>query len=110
MELIFFSSHALLDHHSKSLSSLARPWRRSPLPMGLSLGNLLLSALLTCNGLAVLNEERFLAKIGWGYDTAQNHAGLKKQIITMLHAVRVLLTIPLIPLNVIIIALKIVLG
>lgn len=77
----------------------------------LSLSNLLLSGLLCANAAAVLNEPRFLDKVGWGYDTARQDAGtLKRQLITMLHATRILLTIPLIPVNTIVILLKLVLG
>ncbi|KAL1512329.1 hypothetical protein AB1Y20_005591 [Prymnesium parvum] len=76
-----------------------------------SISDLLLSALLLINGAAVLNEERFLVKVGWGYDASRTEPqSVKKQIINLLHAVRLLFTIPLILLNVVVILLKLVLG
>ena len=77
----------------------------------LTLGNLFLSALLLANGAAVLSEDRFLAKLGWGYEaTRLDPASVKKQIINMLYAVRFLLTLPLMILNVLVILVKLLLG
>ena len=79
--------------------------------MGLSLADLFVAGLLVVNGGAVLSEERFLVKIGWGYEESRTQpASVKKQIISLLHAVRLLFTIPLIGLNVIVILLKLVFG
>ena len=76
-----------------------------------SIGDLLLSGLLMVNAAAVLNEDRFLAKIGWGYEASRSEPqSVKKQIINLLHAVRLLFTLPLMALNIIVIALKLVLG
>ena len=53
----------------------------------LSLGDLFVSGLLALNGAAVLSEDRFLIKIGWGYDQTRNEpASVKKQIVSLLHA------------------------
>ena len=77
----------------------------------LGLGDLILASLLALNAAAVLNEDRFLAKLGWGYEqTRQDPPSIKKQIINMLYAVRFLLTIPLMICNVIVILLKLILG
>ena len=77
----------------------------------LTLGNLFLSALLLANGAAVLSEDRFLAKVGWGYEASRlEPASVKKQIINMLYAVRFLLTLPLIGLNTLVIVYKLVAG
>lgn len=60
--------------------------------MALSLGSLLLATILFLNGLAVLNEERFLKRVGWGYEENLNEPPtFKKQVINLLYAVRVLL-------------------
>ena len=77
-----------------------------------SLADLFVSALLLANGAAVLNEDRFLAKVGWGYELAQTETqpSAKKQIINLLHAVRLLFTVPLMGLNIIVIVLKLILG
>lgn len=62
-------------------------------------------------GAAVLNEDRFLARVGFGYESSRlEPPSVKKQIITLLHAMRVLLTIPLMLLNVIVIVLKVIMG
>ena len=77
----------------------------------LSLVDLFVSGLLVINGAAVLNEERFLVKVGWGYEQSrQGDASVKKQIISLLHAVRLLFTIPLMALNIIVMVLKMILG
>lgn len=79
--------------------------------MGFSIGDLLLSGLLMMNGAAVLNEDRFLVKVGWGYEASRSEPqSVKKQIINLLHAVRLLFTLPLMALNIVVIALKLVLG
>jgi hypothetical protein len=70
---------------------------RQPLNiMGFSLTDIFVAGLLVLNGMAVLNEDRFLAKIGWGYEaTRLEAASVKKQIVSLLHAVRLVFTIPL---------------
>jgi hypothetical protein len=60
--------------------------------MGLGLGSLFLATILVLNGLAILNEERFLKRIGWGYEeNLPEPPSFKKQVINLLYAVRVLL-------------------
>jgi hypothetical protein len=60
--------------------------------MGLGLGSLFLATILMLNGLAILNEERFLKRIGWGYEeNLSEPPSFKKQVINLLYAVRVLL-------------------
>lgn len=77
----------------------------------LSLGDLFVSGLLALNGAAVLSEDRFLVKIGWGYDQTRNEpASVKKQIVSLLHAVRLVFTIPLIALNSLVMLFKLLLG
>ena len=77
----------------------------------LSLTDLFLSGVLLINGAAVLNEDRFLVKIGWGYESSRNEPqSVKKQIINLLHAIRLLFTLPLMALNVVVIVLKLLLG
>ena len=79
--------------------------------MAFSLADLFVAGLLLANGAAVLNEERFLVRVGWGYEQSlQGPTGMKKQIITLLHAARVLLTIPLMGLNLVVIVLKLLMG
>ncbi|KAH9951688.1 Yos1-like protein [Amylocystis lapponica] len=98
----------------------------------LSLGSILYVALLLINAMAVLSEDRFLARIGWsssqapaanvgfaqpyaqpydqtGYPGGQD-MGVKGRLINLISAVRTLLRIPLIGLNLVIIIYEIVLG
>jgi len=92
---------------------------------------------LFINAIAILNEERFLARIGWSTAQAAQHAqgepysqpygepafggapgggmngaepGVKERIITLISAVRTLMRIPLIAVNVLIIMYELVLG
>ena len=77
----------------------------------LSLSDLFLTGLLVLNGAAVLSEERFLVPMGWGYDQSRTEPpSMKKQIVSLLHAVRLVFTIPLIGLNCLVIVLKLILG
>jgi len=66
--------------------------------------------LLFVNALAILNEERFLRRIGWGYSSDLDHNSVKDRIISLLHAVRLLLRLPLIFLNILAILLLIAFG
>ena len=69
------------------------------------------AALLLGNAGAVLNEDRFLVKLGWGYEQSRNAGpSVKKQIINLLYAVRFLLTIPLMICNIFVIVLKLIFG
>ncbi|KAG7562845.1 hypothetical protein FFLO_01674 [Filobasidium floriforme] len=111
--------------------------------MAFSLGTIIYVALLLTNAIAILSEERFLAKIGWSTYSAQQIAsssnagfgsvpsynndpnagsagvvggasgegqGVKARLINLIAAVRTLLRIPLIALNIVVIAYEIVLG
>ena len=76
-----------------------------------SLADLIVAALLVCNGAAILNEDRFLVKVGWGYEQSlAAPMSVKKQVINLLHAVRLIFTIPLMVLNVLVIVLKLIIG
>jgi len=98
----------------------------------LGLGTILYVALLLINAMAVLSEDRFLARIGWstaqasaanagfsqpyaqpydqsGYPGGQD-IGMKARLINLIGAVRTLMRIPLIGLNIVIIGYEIVLG
>lgn len=89
-------------------TSPASPAARSTM---IGLVDLFVSGLLISNGLAILNEERFLAKIGWGYEESlQQPMSIKKQVINLLHAVRLIFTIPMMVLNVVVIVLKLLIG
>lgn len=68
------------------------------------------------NGLAVLNNERFLEKIGWGFSGMHSGGGVgegpgavKQQVIGLIHAVSYL-KVPLIAVNSMVIVVKIVFG
>ncbi|KAL0949977.1 hypothetical protein HGRIS_009991 [Hohenbuehelia grisea] len=94
----------------------------------MGIGTILYVALLLINSMAVLSEDRFLARIGWsssqatnaaafqqtydqsGYGSAQPEVGIKVRIIDLLTAVRTLMRIPLIVFNILVIAYELPFG
>jgi hypothetical protein len=93
------------------------------------LGVVLYVTLLLINAMAILNEDRFLARIGWsstqpsnvnaafhqpydqtGYGVAQPDVGVKVRLINLIGAVRTLMRIPLIGLNLVVIIYQVLLG
>ncbi|KAK9459165.1 Yos1-like protein [Lipomyces oligophaga] len=80
------------------------------------LGKLLYVILLLINSIAVLSEDRFLARIGWS--TVQQDPGfgnpdstsIKNRLINLISAVRTLMRIPLIGINTIVIVYELILG
>lgn len=87
------------------------------------LGSLFYAILLFINAVAVLSEERFLARIGWTsngqqtapqnsfYDNSQStNDGVKTRLISLITATRTLLRIPLVIVNTVVIAYQLVLG
>jgi len=71
--------------------------------MGFSLYSLIEAALLFINAAAILHEERFLAKIGWGSDHSTGgfgeEPGMKTQMINFIRSVRTVMRVPLIFMN-----------
>mmetsp|Transcript_40578 Transcript_40578/g.63358 ORF Transcript_40578/g.63358 Transcript_40578/m.63358 type:complete len:80 (+) Transcript_40578:313-552(+) len=79
--------------------------------MGLSLGDLYIAFLLFLNAIAILHEERFLAKYGWSTnDVTMNPNTTKAKILNIVRAVRLVMMWPLIGLNSITIVFKLLLG
>jgi len=93
------------------------------------LGKVFQVSLLLINAIAVLSEDRFLARLGWvsgqqqtvntgyhqgydqsGYGVAQVDVGLKARLIDLISAVRTLMRIPLIGFNIIVIIYELLLG
>lgn len=93
------------------------------------LGKLFYVIVLTINGIAVLSEDRFLNRIGWGSTTSQQNNGniqaqfnqfntgmengegsIKTKLINLISAVRTLMRIPLIVVNLFIIIYELILG
>jgi len=80
-----------------------------------TLWTLIQAGVLFANGVAILNNDRFLEKIGWGYSQiGGNNLGahpnaLKSQFIGGLHAAAYF-RVPLIGLNTVIILVKLVFG
>lgn len=74
------------------------------------------SALLFVNGVAVLNNERFLEKYGWGFSqmgsgdgSGPGHNALKNQVVGFLFAAAYL-RVPLVGINIMTILVKLVFG
>ncbi|KAK0453633.1 ER-to-golgi transport membrane protein [Armillaria borealis] len=90
------------------------------------LGTIFYVGLLVVNAMAVLSEDRFLARIGWSSSKPQNTAfnqydqngygappgdvGMKAKLIDLISAVRTLMRIPLIAFNIVVIVYELVLG
>ncbi|KNZ79795.1 Protein transport protein YOS1 [Termitomyces sp. J132] len=98
------------------------------------LGTILKVSLLLINAIAVLSEDRFLARLGWvsgqqqasnasfhqgydqnGYGVTQQDVGLKARLIDLISAVRTLmrtptLLVPLIGINILVIIYELLLG
>ncbi|XP_054749110.1 immediate early response 3-interacting protein 1-like [Lytechinus pictus] len=82
--------------------------------MAFGLYTLLEAALLCINAIAILNEERFLSKVGWGGDQSVGgfgeEPGMKAQIINLIRSIRLVMRVPLIFLNAATIVIKLLLG
>ncbi|KAJ9157799.1 hypothetical protein NKR23_g560 [Pleurostoma richardsiae] len=80
------------------------------------LGNLLYVSCLLINAVAILSEDRFLARINLSpasYDPAfgqSQDTSVKSKIITLIASVRTLMRIPLIVINTLIIVYELILG
>ncbi|KAJ3788410.1 ER-to-golgi transport membrane protein [Lentinula aff. detonsa] len=89
-------------------------------------GTIIYVSILLVNAMAVLSEDRFLARIGWTSARPQSNinpgfqaydqpafnpeVGVKTKIIDLISAVRTLLRIPLIVVNIIVILYELILG
>ena len=81
--------------------------------MAFGLYSLLESVLLVVNAMAVLNEERFLSKIGWGTNQMAGFGeepGAKQQLLNLVRSVRTVMRIPLIAINSFVIIVKLLMG
>lgn len=81
--------------------------------MAFGLYSLLESVLLVINAMAVLNEERFLSKIGWGANQMAGFGeepGVKQQLLNLVRSVRTVMRIPLIAINSFVIIVKLLMG
>ncbi|RWS28900.1 Immediate early response 3-interacting protein 1-like protein [Leptotrombidium deliense] len=88
--------------------------------MPISIYTLYEATLLVINAIAVLHEERFLAKYGWGRDQAfvppagygyqPQSPGVKANLLNFIHSIRTVMRIPLIFLNVITIIYEVIAG
>lgn len=88
------------------------------------LGSLFYAALLFVNAVAVLSEDRFLARVGWAqsgsaaagtatpsfYGEAPPAEGVKTRLVALITATRTLLRIPLVVVNALVIVYQLVLG
>lgn len=81
--------------------------------MAFGLYSLLESVLLVINAMAVLNEERFLSKIGWGTNQMAGFGeepGVKQQLLNLVRSVKTVMRIPLIAINSFVIIVKLLMG
>ncbi|XP_020283712.1 immediate early response 3-interacting protein 1 [Pseudomyrmex gracilis] len=82
--------------------------------MAFTLWTLFEATLLCLNAVCVLNEERFLAKVGWA--SWQNVQGFgepptpRSQILNLIKSIRTVMRVPLIFINILTIVVKLILG
>ncbi|OQE24454.1 hypothetical protein PENSTE_c007G01580 [Penicillium steckii] len=81
------------------------------------LGKLFYVVILILNAIAILSEDRFLARIGWGRSQAEpgfgasnDTASVKAKLIDIIASVRTVMRIPLIVINTTIIVYELILG
>ncbi|PGG95222.1 hypothetical protein AJ79_10180 [Helicocarpus griseus UAMH5409] len=81
------------------------------------LGKLLYVIILIINAIAILSEDRFLARIGWGrtqyepaFGASTDNTSIKAKSVNLIASVRTVMRIPLIAINLIIIIYEIILG
>ncbi|CAI7675870.1 unnamed protein product [Penicillium palitans] len=81
------------------------------------LGKLFYVIVLIINAIAVLSEDRFLARVGWGRTQADPGFGatydttsVKAKSVNLIASVRTVMRIPLIVINTVIIVYELILG
>ncbi|KAL2820232.1 Yos1-like protein [Aspergillus cavernicola] len=81
------------------------------------LGRLVYVIILITNSIAILSEDRFLARIGWGrtqadpaFGATHDSTSVKAKTINLIASVRTVMRIPLIVINTIIIVYEFILG
>ncbi|TPX32296.1 hypothetical protein SmJEL517_g04557 [Synchytrium microbalum] len=88
------------------------------LSFGFGLGTIFYVSVLLVNAIAILHEDRFLARIGFTSSAVHSNAGfgdqqqpsVKARLIIMMSAIRTLLRIPLVAVNIFIIIWELLLG
>jgi len=76
----------------------------------MSLWTLIQSTVIFLNALAILNEDRFLNKYGWGRSALLEHSKTwKSELVGWIHAISYM-RVPLIVLNCVIILAKVISG
>jgi len=86
--------------------------------MFFGLGSLFYISVLLVNAIAILSEDRFLARIGWSASSFEPSFGaagpdstsIKAKIVNLIASVRTLMRIPLIAINTLVIVYELVLG
>ncbi|ESP03298.1 hypothetical protein LOTGIDRAFT_224474 [Lottia gigantea] len=80
--------------------------------MAITLYSMIEAVILCLNAVCVLHEQRFLAKVGWGIDQRGfgEEPGVKTQILNLIRSIRTVVRFPLIPINLVVILFKLLLG
>lgn len=80
--------------------------------MAFTIGSLLLAILFFINAGTILSEKRFLNRVSWSKAECERLpiTSIKRQIITALSAMRTLLRLPLIIVNIFVIIFLLILG
>ncbi|XP_013389344.1 immediate early response 3-interacting protein 1 [Lingula anatina] len=78
--------------------------------MAFGLYSLLEAMLLCLNAVCILHEERFLSKFYSDQRGFGEEAGMKTQLLSLIKSIRTVMRVPLVGLNIMTIALKLVFG
>ncbi|KAI8916110.1 Yos1-like protein [Gorgonomyces haynaldii] len=80
------------------------------MPLNLTLGTIFYFSLLLINAVAILHEERFLAKVGLSSSAFMDPNSMQARAANLIGSIRTLLRIPLILLNILVILYELALG
>ncbi|KAI3645350.1 hypothetical protein MP228_011514 [Amoeboaphelidium protococcarum] len=80
--------------------------------MPVTITSLLYSIAMLTNAVCILSEDRFLSRIGWSASMmdSRDSDSVKYRLLTLVHAIRTLLRIPLILLNIVMILYELIAG
>ncbi|KAI3630774.1 hypothetical protein MIR68_012209 [Amoeboaphelidium protococcarum] len=80
--------------------------------MPVTITSLLYSIVMLTNAVCILSEDRFLSRIGWSASMmdSRDSDSVKYRLLTLVHAIRTLLRIPLILLNIVMILYELIAG
>ena len=118
----YYQLERLSDHHPSTVL-LAHQISSIDMLSLFGFGPLIYVSVLLLNAVAILSEDRFLARIGWGRAHLQQSSepsfggvgandpdSIKSRVVNLISSIRMVTRVPLIAVNMILIAYELVLG